>query len=480
MLAQCLRSVKNIASEVVVVDSHSSDRTVEICKAYKARVFQLDAEFGKKRRFGLKKINNRWTLMLDSDEIVSLRLAQEIGSLLKRKKQYCAAYEIPYQNHFLGRKINYGGENYQMLRLFKTKSVSVKGSLLHERLELIRGRKGHLKGKIYHYSYRSIRQIYAKFTDYARIEARLKYTIGEKSSWKKTVLYPLHMLWARFIKDKGYRDGLSRISLDLGFAYMEWLTYLILAFKNFTKSKKKKLSAKKKRTIEKFKIGFITVFYKNTRVQKQKTINQINQIKTKKDRFYQIDNTVNNRGYASAVNQAIKKAQKNRCNLFVITNPDIKLLSVKRKELTAASKHFDIWGGSMKQNGKRYYGGEIDKWRLSGGLISKKPQERFVPCDFVTGSLMIIKKKVVETIGYFNEEYFMYYEDVDYCKLAANKGFSVGIDRDLQYKHFEASSHNTQKNKWLKENRWKFFWKYSSWKQKIRELVRFPKTCLGR
>jgi len=50
----------------------------------------------------------------------------------------------------------------------------------------------------------------------------------------------------------------------------------------------------------------------------------------------------------------------------------------------------------------------------------------------------------------------------------------------LQYKHFEASSHNTQKNKWLKENRWKFFWKYSSWKQKIRELVRFPKTCLGR
>ena len=93
------------------------------------------------------------------------------------------------------------------------------------------GRIGQLKNKINHYSYRNLINIYKKFTNYAIQEARLKKKAGEKTSLKKIFLYPLHMFWARFIKDKGYKDGLFRIPLDFGFAYMEFLTYFLLVFK---------------------------------------------------------------------------------------------------------------------------------------------------------------------------------------------------------------------------------------------------------
>ncbi|PIZ67364.1 hypothetical protein COY12_02075 [Candidatus Roizmanbacteria bacterium CG_4_10_14_0_2_um_filter_33_96] len=59
--------------------------------------------------------------------------------------------------------------------------------------------------------------------------AKEKYLSGEKSSFKKVFIYPIHMFWARFITDKGYEDGLFRIPLDLGFAYMEFVTYFMLA-----------------------------------------------------------------------------------------------------------------------------------------------------------------------------------------------------------------------------------------------------------
>jgi len=103
--------------------------------------------------------------------------------------------------------------------------------LVHERITIKKKRTGKLKGKIHHHSYRSISQIYKKFTRYAFWEAIQKRQAGERPSFKKIFLYPLHMFWARFFKDKGYKDGLFRIPLDLGFAYMEFLTYFLLLIK---------------------------------------------------------------------------------------------------------------------------------------------------------------------------------------------------------------------------------------------------------
>jgi len=189
-----------------------------------------------------------------------------------------------------------------------------------------------------------------------------------------------------------------------------------------------------------------------------------------------VDNSQSTRGYAYGVNIGLRKACAGTSNLFIVANPDISLSGLSEDEMLEAGNHFDIWGFAMKQQDTVYYGGEIDRWRMSGGLSRTKPGTRFVPADFVTGSLMAITRKTVESIGYFDESYGMYYEDVDYCYRARQKGLRVGIDSHVQYEHFELSKSNRAKKWYLARNRLRFFLRNATLLQKIRELFRLPKS----
>jgi hypothetical protein len=81
--------------------------------------------------------------------------------------------------------------------------------------------------------------MFSKFTDYGIRMGKEKFLNGEKSSFKKIFIYPAHMFWARFIKDKGFEDGFFRIPLDILFAYMEFMTYITLFILNIKNKKLK-------------------------------------------------------------------------------------------------------------------------------------------------------------------------------------------------------------------------------------------------
>jgi len=232
-LEKTLASVNGLVDEIIIIDDYSTDKTLEIAKKYKVKIFlHHEKDYGKQKGYGLKKCQNKWVLVLDSDEFLSPALKQEIAFLFKTKKiEKYAGFLIPFQNHFLGKPIYYGGENYKMLRLFKKDCVNINSALVHEKFEIKKGKIGELKNKIYHYSYRSLGQMFKKFTDYAMREAKQKFEKNEKITLKKLFLYGPHMFYARFIKDRGYKDGLFRIPLDLGFAYMEFLSYWVLLIK---------------------------------------------------------------------------------------------------------------------------------------------------------------------------------------------------------------------------------------------------------
>ncbi len=226
------------------------------------------------------------------------------------------------------------------------------------------------------------------------------------------------------------------------------------------------------------KIGFIFVLYQTPKKDINRLKKEVKNLGVKNYQLYFIDNTDTGKGYAFGVNLGIKLALKDNCSLFVVANPDISFNQLKINKILAAEKYFDIWGLTMRQDGTIYYGGEIDKWRMSGGLITNKPKKRFVEVDFVSGSLMFVKKNVIEGIGFFDESYFMYYEEVDFCYRARKAGFKVGIDSSFVYDHFEISKNTNSKKQWyLFKNWFKFFWKYSSNSQKIKEILRLPKTA---
>jgi len=229
LLERVLSSVKSLVEEMVIVDSISTDNTVLIAKKFGAKVYNFKNDnLGEKRAFGLKKVTSPWVLTIDADEVVTKELAEEIKKSIQSDE--FVGYEIPFQCHYLGRAVNYGGEYHKKLRLFLKDKVIIKPTLIHERFEIKSGKIRTLKNKLYHYGYRSLGQMYRKFTDYALREAKQKVAGKEKTSLKKIFIYPIHMVWARFITDKGYKDGLFRIPLDLGFAYMEFLTYFSMIF----------------------------------------------------------------------------------------------------------------------------------------------------------------------------------------------------------------------------------------------------------
>lgn len=206
---------------------------------------------------------------------------------------------------------------------------------------------------------------------------------------------------------------------------------------------------------------------------------QIKKLNIKNSKIYHIKNKRGEEGYARGINKGIKKALKDKKDVFIILNPDISLRKMTARQLFEPAEHFDIWGFCMKQKNKLYYGGEIDKWRMSGGLISRKPKKRFIDRDFVSGSLICIKKEVFDKIGFWDEKYFLYYDEVDYCFRARKTGFKVGIDSTITYDHFEKSDENNPlKDYYLRKNRLLFLIKYGSLQQKLYEIIRLPKTIL--
>jgi O-antigen/teichoic acid export membrane protein len=226
-----------------------------------------------------------------------------------------------------------------------------------------------------------------------------------------------------------------------------------------------------------FKIAFIFVLYKTPKEEVERLKDEVKRLGFKDYRIYFPDNSNNHQGYAYGVNIGLKQALKDGFNLFVVANPDISIKNLSKKILDAA-KCFDIWGLAMVQDKKIYYGGILDKKRLTAGLSDKKPRIRFFTTDFVSGSLMFIKKEVIDKIGFFDESYFMYYEEVDFCFRAKRAGFRVGVDTQYQYQHFEISKENPKKNQYLFFNHLKFLWRYGNLYQKMYELFRLPKTVI--
>lgn len=230
-LTLSLNSIKKISNEIIIVDDFSHDKTKDIAKSFNAKVFfHHEEDIGKQKAYALNHAQNKWILSLDADEVIPNSLAQEIQKILSEDKLQMDGYIIPYQNHFLGKPLNFGGEDYKMLRLFKKERSYISPNLVHERFELKSKKIGILKNKIFHYSYRSLPQVYKKFTDYALRQAGERVKNNEKLSIAKLTLYPLHSFWARYIKDHGYKDGIFRIPLDFGFAYMEFLSYFLMIF----------------------------------------------------------------------------------------------------------------------------------------------------------------------------------------------------------------------------------------------------------
>lgn len=209
-IEECLQSV-SWADEIVVVDSGSTDRTVEICRRYHAKIHEhsIDQGLNFNKNLGNDRAAGNWILSLDADERVSPELADEIQQVLENPGE-AVAYRMPRRNYFLGKWIRSAGWYPDLnIRLFRKGKASWKKKV-HEVIESS-GPVADLKGAILHYSYRTLDDYFRKFNLYTSILAGEEWEEGKRVTplnflWH-FVLNPLQVFLRKYFWMGGWRDG---------------------------------------------------------------------------------------------------------------------------------------------------------------------------------------------------------------------------------------------------------------------------------
>ncbi len=219
----CLRSVA-WCDEIVVVDSFSTDRTVEIARRYTDKIFfrQWDG-YCRQKNFGLEQTSNDWALLIDSDERLSPKLTAEIQREFDNGTGRTAGYYLPRRVYYLGKWINHCGwyPDYK-LRLFRKDRGRLGGIDPHETF-LLDGPAKFLRGEMIHYTYRSISEQLRTLERYAAMWASTRrWNPGDAA---KMLVRPLAKFLEIFIVKAGVLDGFHGYVIASMASYGVFLRY---------------------------------------------------------------------------------------------------------------------------------------------------------------------------------------------------------------------------------------------------------------
>jgi glycosyltransferase involved in cell wall biosynthesis len=207
-LPRCLDSVR-FADQVIVVDSHSTDRTVEIARQCGTRVETTEWQgFGKAKQKALSLAEGEWVLSIDADEQVSAELASEIQSIIMHDAD-AVGYEIPRLTNFLGRWIRHcGWYPDPVLRLFRRGRGKFTDDLVHERV-LVDGPVGRCRHDLLHYSYPTLDVFFEKFNRYTTEGAVQEAARGRRAGIFDLTIRPFVSFIKHYISKAGFLDGVE-------------------------------------------------------------------------------------------------------------------------------------------------------------------------------------------------------------------------------------------------------------------------------
>jgi len=206
LIRSCLDSV-SWADEIVVLDSGSSDETVDICAEYTTHVYTTDwPGFGPQKNRALAKASNPWVLSLDADERVPAALADEIHSVIATPDSP-DAYRMPRLSRYCGRTIHHSGWwPDHVVRLFKRGHASFTNDIVHERV-IVDGTTGTLTNPLFHESFASLEEVIDKMNRYSTAGAAMMCDRGESSSISRAVTHGLWSFFYSYIMRRGFLDG---------------------------------------------------------------------------------------------------------------------------------------------------------------------------------------------------------------------------------------------------------------------------------
>lgn len=230
-IGDCLESL-SFCDEVVVIDSFSKDRTVQIAEQYGARVIQRAwPGYRDQKAFGLKSTKYEWVLNVDADERVSPELRDSILSVLEEdaaEGQRTGRLEGYYINRVifhLGRWWRRGGwyPEYR-LRFFRREHASWGGTDPHEKA-IVKGKTTRLSGELLHYTYKDLDDQFQRLQKYSKVAALEDFRKGKRAGLKQLVVSPV----VRFIKfyfiKQGFKEGVAGLIVAAAEAFYTFMKY---------------------------------------------------------------------------------------------------------------------------------------------------------------------------------------------------------------------------------------------------------------
>ena len=218
----------SFADEIIVIDSFSSDKTVEIAKSLKVRLLQRKFDdFSSQKNYAIEQATHDWIYVLDADERVTDLLRKEILHKVKDPKGVVGFY-VYRTFYFIGKKINYSGwQRDKVVRLFKKAHCKYDGKLVHERL-LVNGDVAFLTNKLEHYSYRSYDHYIQKLNHYSSLKAKSLFEQHKKvTPFHILIKPPVRFIIHYFIR-LGFLDGFPGFIISVVQSYGVLTRYIKL------------------------------------------------------------------------------------------------------------------------------------------------------------------------------------------------------------------------------------------------------------
>lgn len=225
-IGRCIDSVQNIADEIVVLDSFSSDRTKEICLKKGARFFhQAFLGYIEQKNKALEFAENNYVLCLDADEAIDENLSNSIRD--EKQNFSFKGYTMNRCTNYCGKFIRHGSwYPDSKLRLFDKREAQWAGINPHDKVEFRSKQKTrHLKGDLLHFSYYSIDEHKKQNERFSTISAQAYLKMGKRSNFFKMVFNPAWAFINGYIFRLGFLDGYYGFVIAKKVAQLTFLKY---------------------------------------------------------------------------------------------------------------------------------------------------------------------------------------------------------------------------------------------------------------
>ncbi len=230
-VARVIESLR-CCDEVVVVDSGSTDRTVEIASKLGARVIETNWRgYAAQKNFAAAEAAHDWILSLDADESLSEALEADIWHL-KKNGPSCEAYSMPRLAQYLGRWILHSGwYPDRKVRLYDRRRAHWVGDFVHESVQ-VDGSIGRLDSNVLHFTCNSLSEHLRAMDRYTTLAAEEIVARGRHVAWSDLLLNPAWTFTRSYIVKRGFLDGVEGLAIAWMAALYSFLKYAKARYMN--------------------------------------------------------------------------------------------------------------------------------------------------------------------------------------------------------------------------------------------------------